>query len=63
MTSIVEPEITTQSLAEQEPLLPPPTVHSLDEPNQRKEMSPRKKRGRTETSSIPVEGFSSQVEA
>ncbi len=46
------PEVTIQPPTEQEPPLPPPTVHDLDEPNQGEEWQPRKKRGRTEAPSV-----------
>ena len=62
-TDTMEPEITTQPSAEQEPPLPPPTVHNIDESDQGEETSPQKKRGRTKPSSIPAEGSSSRSEA
>ena len=59
----VELEVTTQPPAEQEPPLPLPTVHNIDESGQGEEAGPRKKRGRTETSSAKAEGSSSRPEA
>uniref|UniRef100_A0A2N9J0J8 Uncharacterized protein n=1 Tax=Fagus sylvatica TaxID=28930 RepID=A0A2N9J0J8_FAGSY len=63
MTDALVPEVTIQPPAEQEPPFPPPTVHDLDESNQGEELQPRKKRGSTETFSIPAEGSSSHFEA
>jgi hypothetical protein len=41
----------------------PPKVHVLEDSEQEEELQPRKKRGRTEPSSIPVEGPSSHAVA
>ena len=58
------PEVTIQPLAEQEPLLPPPIVHDLEESDRgEEELQPRQKRGRTELSSILAGGPSSHPEA
>jgi hypothetical protein len=59
----VEPEVTIQPPTEQEPPLPPPMVHNVDESNQGEKAGPRKKRSRTETSSAKAEGSSSRPEA
>jgi hypothetical protein len=63
MTDASVPEVPPQIPAEQEPPLPPPMVHEIDEPDQGEDLQPRKKRGRTETSSIRAEGSSSRPEA
>jgi|UniRef100_A0A2N9I1Q1 hypothetical protein len=53
------PEIPVQPPVEQEPPLPPPVVHDLNEPEQGEEQQPRKERGRTETPLVQAEGSSS----
>uniref|UniRef100_A0A2N9IZ75 Uncharacterized protein n=1 Tax=Fagus sylvatica TaxID=28930 RepID=A0A2N9IZ75_FAGSY len=55
------PEIPVQPLVEQEPPLPPPVVHDLNEPEQGEEQQPRKERGRTETPFVQSEGSSSRT--
>uniref|UniRef100_A0A2N9IYU3 Uncharacterized protein n=1 Tax=Fagus sylvatica TaxID=28930 RepID=A0A2N9IYU3_FAGSY len=58
---------TTESVShpppEQGPISEPAKVHVLDDSEQEEELQPRKKRGRTEPSTIPVEGPSSHVVA
>ena len=57
------PEVATQTTADQEPPRPPPMVHNLEESDHAEELASRKKRGRTEASSVSVEGSSSNFEA
>jgi hypothetical protein len=57
------PEITIQPSVEQKSPLPPPKVHDLEESDRGEEPQPRKKRRRTEPSSIPAGGPSSHSEA
>ena len=59
----VEPEVTIQPPVEQEPPLPPPMVHNVDESDQGEKAGPQKKRSRTETSFAKAEGSSSRPEA
>jgi hypothetical protein len=63
ITDAPVPEVIVQPQTKQEPPLPPPEVYDLNEPDRGEELEPRKKRGRTETSSIPAEGSSSHFEA
>ena len=63
MTDTSVLEVPPQIPAEQEPPLPPPMIHEVDEPNQGEDLQPRKKRGRTETSSTRAKGSSSRPEA
>ncbi len=61
-----EPQITVATshpTPEREPILAPPKVHVLEDSDQEEELQPRKKRGRTEPSSIPAKGPSSHSEA
>jgi hypothetical protein len=55
------PEIPVQPPVEQEPPLPPPVAHDLNEPEQGEEQQPRKERGRTETPFVQSEGSSSRT--
>jgi hypothetical protein len=58
------PEATVQPIPEPEPVPAPSKVHVLEASDQgEEELRPRKKRGRTEPSSIPAEGPSSHSEA
>ena len=57
------PDTTVHPTPEQEPIPAPPKVHVLEDSDQEEELRPRKKRGRTEPSSIPIEGPSSHSEA
>jgi hypothetical protein len=52
-------EIVSHPISEQEFVPTPPAVHVIVESEQKEELQPRQKRGRTEPSSIPVEGPSS----
>jgi hypothetical protein len=56
---------TTESVSppipEQEPASEPAKVHVLEDSEQEEELQPRKKRGRTEPPTIPVEGPSSHA--
>jgi hypothetical protein len=56
-------EVIIQPPTEQELTLLPPKIHDLEESDQAEELKPRKKRGRTEPSSIPAEEPSSHSEA
>uniref|UniRef100_A0A2N9GM47 Reverse transcriptase Ty1/copia-type domain-containing protein n=1 Tax=Fagus sylvatica TaxID=28930 RepID=A0A2N9GM47_FAGSY len=56
------PEIPVQPPVEQEPPLPPPVVHDLNEPEQGEKQQPRKERGRTETPFVQSEGNQSLFE-
>jgi hypothetical protein len=57
------PEAMIQPTSEQDPILSPPKVHVLEDSDREEELQPRKKRGRTEPSSIRAEGPSSHSEA
>jgi hypothetical protein len=57
------PEATIQPTTEQESTRSSPKVHVLEDSDQEEKLRPRKKRGRTEPSSIPAEGPSSHSEA
>ena len=57
------PETTIHPIPEQEPVLASLKVHVLEDSDQEEELRPRKKRGRTEPSSIPAEGPSSHSKA
>ena len=57
------PETIVYPTPEQEPVLASPKVHVLEDSEPEEELRPRKKRGRTEPSSIPAEGPSSHSEA
>jgi hypothetical protein len=62
-----EEALTTESVShpppEQGPISEPAKVHVLDDSEQEEELQPRKKRVRTEPSTIPVEGPSSHAVA
>jgi hypothetical protein len=57
------PEVTIQPIPEPEPVPEPPKVHVLEDSDKEEGLRLRKKRGRTEPSSILVEGPSSHSEA
>jgi hypothetical protein len=56
-------ESVSHPTPEQGPVPEPPKVHVLEDSEQEEELQPRKKKGRTEPSTIPVEGPSSHAVA
>jgi hypothetical protein len=56
-------EQTTQATTTQEPPLPLPIVHEIDESDHGEDLAPPRKRGRSEGPSMPAKGTSSGFEA